>query len=101
MVDPSVGTDESEAVFDDDGARSCPKDATAFRQDQFAEPRVFPRLPGQPPRRLPRMDVGQIAQSAFGFRHDLLADDDDITILQRNPRRAERGRDPNSEAVSP
>ncbi len=84
MIDPRVGADEAEFVFNDDRADASPQDLIALLQDQFNDARVFFGLFGEFDSSLRWGDCRQIHRPPFGFGNDLLCENKNIVVLKFN-----------------
>lgn len=84
MIDPCVGADEAEFLFDDDRADAGAQDFVAFLQDQFNDARIFFGLFGEFDGALRRRDRCEIHCPPFGFGNDLLRKDENIVVLKFN-----------------
>ena len=73
QVDPGVGAHKPVAGLGDDEAVSFPQDTSAFGEDEASAGLEVGRVDGD--------------EAAFGLRHDLLRDNEDVVVLQGGRRR--------------
>ena len=87
MVDAGIRHDKAEAVLGDNQIRAMPHNAARFREHDLDKARILAGLGRERDGALRRDDARNLDDAAFGFRDDLLRDNDDIAICELDPRR--------------
>ena len=90
LVDASIRHDEAKPVLDDQDAAAGADDANGFRQDDLDKPGVLLDLRRKRDGSGGGLDCREVDDARFGFRDNLLRDDEHVARARRNAVAPER-----------